>query len=98
VCALAKESVLEYSFDEVWRFLNRYGVIVLELDGSVGEVRTGVAKMESGVVKVIRYVVNGEEVLRTCNNCWMDEYSCTGASLKSFKTKLIRYIGHAYIE
>jgi hypothetical protein len=54
-----------YTFEEAWRFLNRYGTAYLQFDDEpLIEVRTGVTKTEDGIRNIIRLFLVDEEILR----------------------------------
>ena len=89
----------EYSFEEVWRFINRIGGVFLQIEeASLMEVKTGFIKNEDDVEKIIRFIDEEREVSRVCPGCWSNEYGCNGVDIRIFHDALAKYIENIYIE
>jgi hypothetical protein len=87
------------TFEQVWRFLNRYGSIYPQIDEDpVMDVKTGFTKTEKHLTKIIRFTAGEKEVTRICASCWAENVCCDGKPIKPFRDALIEHIENAYIE
>ena len=87
----------KYNFEEAWRFLYQYGVIYLQVDDQLLETKTAITKTNTPSRKILRFTVDGDEVVRVCNICWEEETSCDGMKIENLRDSLVNYIDSAFI-
>lgn len=87
----------KYNFEEAWRFLYQYGVIYLQVDDQILETKTAITKTNTPSRKILRFTIDGDEVVRVCNRCWEDETSCDGTKIVKLRDSLVNYIDTAFI-
>ena len=81
-----------YSFEETWRFLNSYGSAYITPDlGEQVEARTGFTKDKSRVKKIIRFLVEDNEV-RVSSDCWDHGVNCDEDCILGLRDKIADYI------
>lgn len=85
----------DYSFEEAWLFLERYGGVYLEV-GEMGsiELRSGFTK-ENGMVKKIIRVISDDWENRFDAGSWGREHDVVDTLL--LREKLSRYLDTVYI-